>query len=586
MHEDRAPVLRPRGPRIIQPILRSKGQTLSLSSGSLLVPNSGDGLRLEASASNQIIKTHNLIKTPKSETCEQLPLLHSVSSMVFELNESVMFSVEPRIMNVSRGIAMEVFLDKCRQCLQVCDFTSDSGQTSEKRDKSEILADILAAVSDPELVSMMSEKEYISLYRMFRRNVIRTTPKPLDIWFAPVQMDFSLDRVEEVGWVHLEACYSILIALFSNKRVNTSFCTGELSRLLEGLVSMFQSPDNRERAMLMKLLHTMYRTLKKMRGDIRRLISSFLLSHLNVPYPQLGVAEMLNAIVPIIAGLKVPLHDENTDFFENVLVLLHRCSDVALFHTSLVNAIMAFLTKNERLVYKTIKVILDHWPKTAPTTQILFLNEIESFADMFHPDILAVELLEQMCHTIAACITTEHFAVSERALMLWESDSFMVLIGGMARITYPILIPSIYKTATTHWCGDVKALALNAMRVLKGCDIQVFNEIGVDFKKAESDRVLAEMRRGSIWKRLIDEFSESLESKQEQQRRLASLYIGCEGFSDTDNPGSLAIAALTTANDLSLSARPTPLRKGKAFRYSMVEVGKLSGRDTSSPTRR
>lgn len=587
MNEDRAPILRMRAPKIVQPTIKTKVQPLSSSSGSLLPSGAQNSLRLEASASNQIIKTHHPIKIPKSETNEELPLLHNVSSMVFELNQTLTFTVEPKIMNVNRNIAMVVLVDKCKQCLQVCDFTSPEIQAEEKRNKSEILQDILAAVTNPELVSMMSRKEYIAIYAMFRRNVIRTTPKPLEIWFAPVSMDFTLERVQEAGWDHLEALYNIFTQFFSNPKFDPGLCEGEVTKLLEGVLSLFQSPDNREREKLMKLLHTMYRTLKKMRGYIRGMISTFLLSHLNVPYAQLGVAEVLNAIVPIIAGLKVPLHQENVRFFEDVLILLHRCPDVPLFHTSLVNALTAFLCKNERLVYKAIAAMLDYWPKTAPTTQILFLNELEAFCEMFHPDISAVGLLERMCKTIASCIFTENFAVSERALLLWESDAFMGLIGGMARITYPILIPSIYKTATTHWCEDVKALALNALRVLKGCDVQVFNELGADFKKVESDRIVAEVKRGSMWKRLIDQFSETEESKRELQQTLARLFIGCDGlFLDLGNPGRAAIAALAAAPEANVTARASPLRKGKAFRYSMVEVGRqLSARGPQSSTK-
>ncbi|OHT06106.1 phosphoprotein phosphatase [Tritrichomonas foetus] len=530
----RASLNRIQGPRIVQPVIKNKVSPLLIPSSSqgtvLAVENPID---LEASKSNEIIKTHHPILTPASELSENRPLLHSVSSMIFDLNDLLNFKVEPRLVDASKEDICELFNDKCKQCLQVCDFNDDD-QQKEKQSKQEILEDILAVISNPNVVELFSEKEYLALFQMFTRNVIRTTPPPPDIWFAPVSIDFTLDRIEERGWSHLSLFYDILIAFFANSNYKPDFCLQECHKLLNHVISMFISPDNREREKIMKLFHGIYRTMKKLRNSSRKQISKFLRTSIHSPHPRLGISEILNAFVPIIAGFKIPVHKENVYFFEEVLLPLHTSPHLHMFHTALVNTVTTYLSKDEKSVNKVYNMIIDHWPVTAPTKQILLLNEMELLFSLIknHADLQSIK---KICKVIASCSSSQNFTVAERSLMLWESDSFMSLVTSSSKYIFPILIPDIYKTATSHWCFDVRTLALNAMRVLKGCDMQSFERYGVSFKKSESEKIMMEISKGKFWNSLIDHFV--IEPEQESKRNiLRTIYIGCEALNKSIEP--------------------------------------------------
>jgi serine/threonine-protein phosphatase 2A regulatory subunit B' len=479
----------------------------------------------------------------------------------------LLFQVEPKIMESPPDKRLQLFADKCQQICQVCDFTRTDLQKEEKTEKSEILMDVLGAVCDHGFVSQMTEKEYSGLYHAFRRNVIRTTPAPPVTWFAPISIDFTIDRVQEAGWDHISRFYDIILAFFSNRQFNPTFCQQDLMKVLAGIVSLFQSPDDRERDRVMKIFHCMYKTMKRLRSACRRYISEFLVAAVTSPFPRLGVAEILHALIPIIAGFKVPLHRENEDLFAKILLPLHISPHVHMWHTPLVSASGFFISKNSVHSLDLFDMLLTYWPVTSPTKQILYLNEIEALIGGLRGECPPL-LLAKICKVIANVISSENFTLAERALMLWECDAFLQLIAMQSELTFPLLIPAIFQTATVHWCSDVKVLALNSMRVLKGCDVEMFESIGREFKQNESQRVMNELKHGRFWGSLIETYETSAAAREKKSKQLEQIFVGCEGISGQNSSGGGV-----DAQNVEMAVRP----KGGSSAARTLSTGSSSG---------
>ncbi|OHS92880.1 phosphoprotein phosphatase [Tritrichomonas foetus] len=528
----RASLGRPACPRIVQPVLRSKMQQQPMCnsynlSSSESSPQSNDSANLEPMANNHLIKSYQPIQTPRSELNENIPLLHSVSSMIFDLNDLLLFDVEPQIMKSPPTEIPRIFADKCSQCCKVCDFTNDQIQLEEKNCKTEILTDILKAVSDQNIVCLLKEEEYIALYHSFRRNVIRAPPQPPKTWFSPVAIDFTLDRVEENGWPHLSLFYDIIITFLSNRKFNTNYGRNETQKMAKGIISLFQSPDNRERVKVMKVFHAIYRSFNKFRNYARSITTSYLSELIYTTIPKLGIHEILNAYIPIIAGFKVPIHQENLDFFHGILIPLHSSPIVHMFHTPLVEAIISFVVKQSNLTIDVYNTLFIKWPVTSPTKQLLFLNEIEKLADLLPADTDSSTIIK-ICKIVIRCLNEENFTVAERALMLWESDAFMTMVGKHCNSTFTLLIPAIYKAASTHWCTDVRTLALNALKILKGQNFKVFEQYGSQFKRLESDKVIIELSHGKIWYNIIMQYEKNRKTREDKCTEIQKYFIGCE----------------------------------------------------------
>lgn len=279
----------------------------------------------------------------------------------------------------------------------------------------------------------------------------------------------------------------------------------------------------------MKLLHAFYKVFRSERTEARQNMSSFLKHFITSDTPFLGVSELLTTMVSIIAGYKTPLHSEHIEFFKDALLPLHKSPHLQLFHTSMVTAVNTMLDKDPRLAPLVFDIIFEHWPKTSPTKQILLLRELEVLVNFVILDPNP-QLAVRLANLIAKCVNDAHFAVAERAMMIWESDSFLQIISQNAELTYPILLPRLYMTNYSHWCYDVRELALSTMKVLKGCNSLEFEQVGVNLKQLESSRIMSEYEKGSLWNQLVLSFERNEEKKKKLQYIISHSYIGCESI--------------------------------------------------------
>ena len=195
-----------------------------------------------------------------------------------------------------------------------------------------------------------------------------------------------------------------------------------------------------------------------------------------------------------------------------------------------------------------------HWPKTSATKEVLFLSEIETLSELVIPE-QAQDCVALICKMICLAVGDPAFQVAERALVLWESDSFMKLITANSKIAFPVILPVIFKTAVGHWCSDVRTLALNAMRVLKGCDVETFDEVGRKFNQYEGQKLATEMQNGTTWVELADTFG-SAGQRADVRKSVASLYLGCEAMA-TEAPKK----EVTSTPTIDTSKKPARVAK-------------------------
>ena len=510
-------------------------------------------LELEASDGNQIIKTHHPITTPQSETFVSEPLLHSVSSTFFDLGAVLVFDVKPLLIETAPDELPALFVRKCIQGTQMCDFHNQV-QVEVKQAKQDMLNDILNAVSAPKIVALLGEGEYREFYHFVQANVVRAIQRPPRQWLSPSCTDFSLDRVEESGWAHLSLVYDCLCAFVNNRKFDETLCPDEVVALIHGVIPLFQSADQREREKMTKVARVIYRNFPQFRRDVRFATAMMFNGFVELKIPPVGCWECLMALIPVIQGLKVPLHEDNMWFFRHVLLPLHRVSNMSVFHAVLVEAIRTFLGKDPTRVKEVLEYMERHWPKTSATKEVLFLSEIETLSELVIPE-QAQDCVALICKMICLAVGDPAFQVAERALVLWESDSFMKLITANSKIAFPVILPVIFKTAVGHWCSDVRTLALNAMRVLKGCDVETFDEVGRKFNQYEGQKLATEMQNGTTWVELADTFG-SAGQRADVRKSVASLYLGCEAMA-TEAPKK----EVTSTPTIDTSKKPARVAK-------------------------
>ncbi len=104
---------------------------------------------------------------------------------------------------------------------------------------------------------------------------------------------------------------------------------------IKQMLDLFDSEDPRERDYLKTILHRIYGKFMALRGAIRVQVMNLLLKVTYEYETHNGLTELLEILSSIISGFTSPLKPENQDFFNKVMVPLHRVKTLSTFNTQL-----------------------------------------------------------------------------------------------------------------------------------------------------------------------------------------------------------------------------------------------------------
>ena len=106
-----------------------------------------------------------------------------------------------------------------------------------------------------------------------------------------------------------------------------------------------------------------------------------------------------------------------------------------------------------RLLAQIIKALIRYWPVGNSHKAVLFLNEMEDLFDnvsLEHFSAVAMPLAK----LLSRCIGGDQFQVAERALYMWNAESFcsfMLFSKELVEHVLPVLFPILFNAAVSHW---------------------------------------------------------------------------------------------------------------------------------------
>lgn len=95
-----------------------------------------------------------------------------------------------------------------------------------------------------------------------------------------------------------------------------------------------------------------------------------------------GLSELFEIFGSIVNGFVVPLKKEHKEFFNKVLIPIHKVKTLSNFHAPLMQNIKHLIEKEPTLSVDLIKGLLRIWPITNPAKESVFLNEIEEIFEL------------------------------------------------------------------------------------------------------------------------------------------------------------------------------------------------------------
>lgn len=168
----------------------------------------------------------------------------------------------------------------------------------------------------------------------------------------------------------------------------------------------------------------------------------------------------------IINGFAIPLKKEHIQFLERALIPLHKPRGVAVYHPQLSYCVSQYVEKDPETIVPIVQGLVRYWPWTNAAKQVLFLNELEEVLELCRGEQLT-QIQDSLYRLLAACLSSSHFQVAERALYFWNSEHLCVNVLSQAKA--PILLPYVFgplsKSAAGHWNQAVEQLAQSILKM-------------------------------------------------------------------------------------------------------------------------
>jgi len=187
-----------------------------------------------------------------------------------------------------------------------------------------------------------------------------------------------------------------------------------------------------------------------------------------------GTFELLEIMASIITGFEIPLKEEHVIFFKNIIIPLYKVQTSNLYFDNLIRCSNLFLIKDSSLSFPLLEGILKYWPNTNYIKECNFLQEliyVFEFCDVEEIQPLVNKLFKR----IVKCLSGDHNMVVDRALCLFECESFISLIKQYKTISFNMLAPIVNHLASNHWKPELKASFVFLKEMLLKIDPDAYN---------------------------------------------------------------------------------------------------------------
>jgi serine/threonine-protein phosphatase 2A regulatory subunit B' len=216
-----------------------------------------------------------------------------------------------------------------------------------------------------------------------------------------------------------------------------------------------------------------------------------------------GIAELLEILGSIINGFTLPLKVEHRDFLVQALIPLHKPRSLSTYHPQLSYCVAQYIEKDPTLTEGLFQKIIHFWPITNSGKVLLFLNEVEEILCVVEPDMF-VDIQEMLFKKISTCIASTHFQIAEKALTLWNNEYILSLVAENVEVILPIVFPSLYYVARTHWNKAIRSMAYTSLRLFMDIDEVVFGQVIEEYRANRAKELEEREERVKRWRDLFE----------------------------------------------------------------------------------
>ncbi|KAM6909327.1 serine/threonine-protein phosphatase 2A 56 kDa regulatory subunit beta isoform 2-T2 [Xenentodon cancila] len=422
----------------------------------------------------------------------------------------------------------DLFCKKLQQCCVLFDFLDCVADLKGKEIKRSALNELVESVATSR--GVLIEPLYPEAIKMISVNIFRTLPPSENPEFDPEEDEPTL----EASWPHLQLVYEFFLRFLESPDFQPSMAKRYIDqKFVLQLLELFDSEDPREREYLKTILHRVYGKLLGLRAYIRKQINNIFLRFIYETEHFNGVAELLEILGSIINGFALPLKAEHKQFLVRVLIPLHTAKSLSIFHAQI------------------IRGLLKYWPKTCTQKEVMFLGEIEEILDVIEPSQF-IRIQEPLFKQIAACISSPHFQVAERALYFWNNEYILSLIEENCLVILPLVFATLYRVSKEHWNQTIVSLIYNVMKTFMEMNSKLFDDLTASYKVEKQKELKRERERAELWRGL----------EEQQERRMQMLTEAARNQRNLQERGERGDPLSPTSPQMAHSDQPEPKPSG------------------------
>ncbi|KAA8582483.1 hypothetical protein FQN60_006154 [Etheostoma spectabile] len=411
----------------------------------------------------------------------------------------------------------DLFCKKLQQCCVLFDFLDCVADLKGKEIKRAALNELVESVATSR--GVLIEPLYPEAIKMISVNIFRTLPPSENPEFDPEEDEPTL----EASWPHLQLVYEFFLRFLESPDFQPSMAKRYVDqKFVLQLLELFDSEDPREREYLKTILHRVYGKLLGLRAYIRKQINNIFLRFIYETEHFNGVAELLEILGSIINGFALPLKAEHKQFLVRVLIPLHTAKSLSIFHAQLAYCVVQFMEKDATVTEYIIRGLLKYWPKTCTQKEVMFLGEIEEILDVIEPSQF-IRVQELLFKQIAACISSPHFQVAERALYFWNNEYILSLIEENCQVILPLVFATLYRVSKEHWNQTIVSLIYNVLKTFMEMNSKLFDDLTASYKVEKQKEMKRERERADLWRGLEEHQDRRMQMLTEAARNQRNL---------------------------------------------------------------
>jgi serine/threonine-protein phosphatase 2A regulatory subunit B' len=444
--------------------------------------------------SNMILKNRKVMSTPRSDMLVAPIGPKAVMTTYAGVNSTPMAQL-PDLASVSPTQFNDLMRQKLTECCIACNLSSNDDNSATK---ARYLFEIADLIAKPRYSQLCEAQTFDKLFEMFTSNIIRALP-PLPLMAkSPLLGDDIKDTWVDGAWPHISFVYEIFQSFLESPQLTpTQHVKRFDSAFLVPFLGLFNSMDNRERDAVRKALHTIYLRFNRLRMKLRQILQQILLTFIYEEKYFNGINELLEFYESIVSGFAVPLKPENVQFLFDILMPLHAAEFLHVFHENLVACMANFVDKVPELIPAILRKLLDYWPSSTSKRK-LFVNEIGRLVDVMAEEQFK-EVADELFVVLARLIEGCNFQLSEAIICMWRSDVFVGFTAQFATITYPLIVPAVYRCGVSHWNSAIKNLAVSVQRICMQIAPEVYEQITKGFQGIETHAAMRVEAEKGAW---------------------------------------------------------------------------------------